>query len=96
MGVLDRSGALDRLRKGLKELSASGGNSGGPVGSTPHGRCLAELTHGRLHADGVVGPGHPFETTAVAMQRRLRQLTGITITPPLRATDVPAPPDGGR
>ncbi len=49
-----------------------------------HGRCLAELAHGRLHADGVVGPGHPFETSVDAMRHRLRQLTGITITPPVR------------
>ena len=54
-----------------------------------HGRCLADLVNGRLHAGGVVGPGHPFETAAVAMRRRLEQLTGVTITPPLRVSDQP-------
>lgn len=49
-----------------------------------HGRCLAELVHGRLYADGVVGPGHPFETSVDAMCRRLGELTGVEISPPLR------------
>lgn len=61
-----------------------------------HGRCLAELVHGRLHADGVVGPGHPFETSVNAMRRRLQQLTGVTITPPLRVPTQPRSPDHGR
>ncbi len=51
-----------------------------------HGRCLAELARGRLHPGGVVGPGHPFETSVDAMRRRLRQLTGVTITPPARVS----------
>ena len=54
-----------------------------------HGRCLAELAHGRLHGDGVVGPGHPFETSVDAMRRRLLHLTGVTIIPPPRVTAQP-------
>lgn len=61
-----------------------------------HGRCLADLVHGRLHADGVVGPGHPFETSADAMRRRVQQLTGVTITPPRRVSTEPGSSDDGR
>lgn len=49
-----------------------------------HARCLAELTHGRIHPGSVVGPSHPFETSLPAMQRRLHELTGILVTPPPR------------
>ncbi len=49
-----------------------------------HARCLAELTHGRTHPGSVVGPGHPFETSILAMQQRLQRLTGITVNPPPR------------
>ncbi len=49
------------------------------------GRCLAQLVHGRLHTDGVVGPDHPFETSVDAMRRRLQRLTGVLVTPPARA-----------
>ena len=51
-----------------------------------HTRCLAELTHGRIHPGSIVGPGHPFEIARRSMQHRLRQLTGITVTPPPRVT----------
>ena len=59
-----------------------------------HARCLAELTRGRNHPGSVVGPGHPFETSLPAMQRRLHQLTGITIVPPVRTTTEEAMPPG--
>jgi aminoglycoside phosphotransferase (APT) family kinase protein len=49
-----------------------------------YGRCLAELTHGRLNPGSIVGPAHPFEVAAPAMQRRLRELTGVAIELPER------------
>ena len=61
-----------------------------------HGRCLAELVYGRLHAGGVVGPGHPFETSVDAMRSRLHELTGLTITPPVRVPTEPGAAHDGR
>jgi aminoglycoside phosphotransferase (APT) family kinase protein len=49
-----------------------------------HARCLADLTYGRLNPGSAVGPNHPFETSAPAMQQRLHELTGIAITLPDR------------
>ena len=49
-----------------------------------HGRCLAQVAHGRLHADDVVSANHPFEASVEAMRRRLHKLTGAMITPPPR------------
>jgi hypothetical protein len=51
-----------------------------------HARCLAELTAGRLNPGSTVGPNHPFETSATAMQERLQQLTGLAIVLPNRVT----------
>lgn len=49
-----------------------------------HARCLADLTYGRLNPGSTVGPNHPFETSAPAMQQRLHDLTAIAITLPTR------------
>ncbi len=51
-----------------------------------HARCLADLAHGRLNPDSIVGPAHPFEMSGPAMQRRLHHLTGVAITIPARRT----------
>ena len=51
-----------------------------------YGRCLAEVARTRagLVAGTPVGTTHPFETSAVAMIRRLAELTGVTVMLPQR------------
>jgi aminoglycoside phosphotransferase (APT) family kinase protein len=56
-----------------------------------HARCLADLTHGRRNPGSAVGPNHPFETSAPAMQERLHKLTGIAVTLPDRMLDSALP-----
>ena len=51
-----------------------------------HARCLADLAHGRLTPGSVVGPFHPFETSARAMTDRTRRLTSIAVVLPERVT----------
>ena len=47
-------------------------------------RALGEVAHGRLTPGSAIGEGHPFETAAPMMSRRLRALTGVDVTLPRR------------
>ena len=47
-------------------------------------RCLSEVVMARGSAVTALGQTHPFETAAPMMQRRLRQLTAVTVTLPPR------------
>ncbi|MEO6125268.1 MAG: phosphotransferase [Ilumatobacteraceae bacterium] len=49
-----------------------------------YGRCLGHVAVGRVDPTAVVGPSHPFETSAPAMIRELAALTDITIALPER------------
>lgn len=49
-----------------------------------YARALGEVVHGRLTPGSAIGERHPFETAAPMMSRRLRVLTGVDVTLPLR------------
>ena len=49
-----------------------------------YARCLAEVVSARRGESDVVGPRHPFETSAAAMIDALAGITSITVTLPLR------------